>query len=370
MKILQRMWIVVSMFVLAACGLTTPLPPTTSIKPPLIPVDDALPFVTVDVFFATDRNMNDTQNPNGIFGSSRSTLRYGICEVSIPRDHKMGEVERPEIWRFQFREDPEKHVVLQTVKLKSIDDFYTQMSLLTQDSGSSDAFIFIHGYNVSFAEAARRTGQMTYDLGFKGAPIFYSWPSNGYTRSYIEDETNIAWAEGNFKAFMTDFFSRSEANNVYLIAHSMGSRALSGALKSLLMEKPEVRDRIKEIILAAPDIDADVFKRDIAPELHAQNQQVTLYSSSQDKALAASRYLHGYSRLGEAGNHLSIIPGIETIDATRVKSDFLGHSYYGASDSVLSDIFYLINHRKRPDDRFGLRSVETQAGKYWEFKPR
>jgi esterase/lipase superfamily enzyme len=80
-------------------------------------------------------------------------------------------------------------------------------------------------------------------------------------------------------------------------------------------EKPTRRSRIKEIVLAAPDIDGDVFKRDIAPALAEIGKPITLYASEDDRALIASREVHGAGRAGDAGRWLVIAPGIETLHA-------------------------------------------------------
>ena len=93
--------------------------------------------------------------------------------------------------------------------------------------------------------AARRTAQISYDLAFEGAPVFYSWPSQAKTSAYTIDEQNIEWAQANLKGFLDEFFQRSGAQNVYLIAHSMGNRALTRAVASLLTEKPALRSRLK-----------------------------------------------------------------------------------------------------------------------------
>lgn len=326
-------------------------------------------YAIVRVFFATDRNMTGSTNPDEMFGVNRSNITYGTCEVSIPRDHRMGELEAPSIWRLEFLEDPAKHVVLLSTAITSKDRFFADVAARVRDSEGSNTFLFVHGYNVTFEEAARRTAQITYDLAFDGAPVFYSWPSRGTISAYTVDEQNIQWAQANLRSFLDDFFTRSDAQNVYLIAHSMGNRALTRAVASLLADKPVLRSRLKEVILTAPDIDAEVFKRDIAPALTATGRPVTLYASSEDRALAASKTVHGYPRAGDSGQGLVVIRGIETIDATRVDTSFIGHSYFGEARSVLSDMFYLIRDGKRADERFGLRPVDGQAGRYWEFKP-
>lgn len=325
-------------------------------------------FAVVRVFYATDRNRTSDSKPAKMFGDGRGRLSYGICDVSIPRDHRMGELESPSILQLEFREDPAKHVVLLRTELRSKDEYFRNLADRVGASEKKSAFLFIHGYNVTFENAARRTAQIAYDLAFEGAPVFYSWPSQGSSPAYTIDEQNIEWAQTDLKSFLKDFFTRSNAQSVYLIAHSMGNRALTRAVASLLKENPAFRSRLKEVILTAPDIDSDVFKRDIAPALTAAGRPVTLYASSEDLALVASKKVHGYARAGDSGQGLVVVPGIETVDATSVDTSLIGHSYFAETRSVLSDMFYLIRDDKRADQRFGLRPVDAKTGRYWEFK--
>jgi len=324
-------------------------------------------YATVRVYFATDRNLTRSNLPNEMFGKDRSNVTYGVCNVSIPRDHKLGELEKASIWKLQFRNDPEKHVTLLKVKVQSKDDFFIKLKKRINDSSEKSAFIFVHGYNVSFEDASRRTAQMSYDIGFNGAPVFYSWPSQATLLGYNIDQGNIEWSQRNLKAFLEDFLTTSDAQNIYLIAHSMGNRGLTRALASIITENPVMTSRIREIILAAPDIDADVFKQDIAPVLIKGNKPITLYTSSNDLALAASKEFSNYPRAGQAGSAMIIIPGIETIDASNVDSDFIGHSYFGDSSSILADIFNIIHNGQRPNERFGLRKVVREGQVFWAF---
>lgn len=342
--------------------------PATSASPTSVPSVIDSNYAIVRVFFATDRNKTKSTKPSEMFGSNRSSLAYGMCDVSIPRDHRMGELEYPAIWKFEFRENPERHVVLLNTVVESKEKFFSDVAHRVRQSKASSALLFIHGYNVTFEDAARRTAQITYDLGFEGAATFYSWPSRGTVSAYTIDEQNVEWTQSNLKNFLEDFLVQSSAENVYLIAHSMGNRALVRAVTSLLAEKPTLQNRLKEVILTAPDIDADVFKRDIVPALTSSARSVTLYASSEDRALAASKKIHGYLRAGDSGQGLVVVPGVETIDASNVDTSFLGHSYFAEERSVLSDIFYLVRNEQKADQRFGLRFVDTQAGRYWEFK--
>lgn len=325
-------------------------------------------YAVVKTFFATDRRLTGQSTPDKMFDGARGVLRYGSCEVSIPRDHRMGELEAPSIWRLEFRQDPAKHVVLLSTAVQAKDAYFADLAARVRSAPDRSAFVFVHGYNVSFADAARRTAQMTYDLGFEGAPVFYSWPSQGATPAYTVDEANVEWAQANLRSFLEDFFDRSEAQHVYLIAHSMGNRALTRALADLLAAKPAVRERLTEVILAAPDMDAEVFKRDIVPALVSAGRPVTLYASSGDMALAASRKVHGYARAGDSGHGLVVLPGLETIDATGVDTSLLGHSYFADTRTVLSDMHALIRSGLRPAQRAGLVGVQSGDGGYWEFQ--
>ncbi len=326
-------------------------------------------YTRMNVFFATDRKRSETDDLKDYFGGERGEVSYGMTTVSIPRDHRMGELEAPSLWRMEFREDPEKHVVMLEINTMNKDDFFGELSDTVDDSDKKNAFILVHGYNVTFEAAARRTAQISYDIAFDGAATFYSWPSQGSTSKYTFDEANIKWSEANLAVFLKDFAERSEADNIYLVAHSMGNRALTRAYITLMEENPELRSKFKEVILAAPDIDAEVFKRDIAPKMVEAGNPITLYASSGDKALLASKAVHGgYLRAGDSGENILKIAGIESIDSSSVETSFLGHSYYGDETSVISDMFYILNHGFRAHERIGIRAVSNDDGTHWEFK--
>lgn len=148
----------------------------------------------------------------------------------------------------------------------------------------------------------------------------------------------------------------------------MGTRTLSRALLEIANEKPNNK-LFKEIVLAAPDIDADVFQRDILPKMQPVASRITLYASSRDKALQASKEVHGYPRAGESEtNSLVIAPGLDTVDASLVDTSFTGHSYFAENRSVISDIYYLFQNGNPPDQR-NLLKKSRKGLKYWAFKP-
>ncbi len=261
--------------------------------------EDDAPYAIVKVFYATDRAKTGNSAPNDRYGVARGKLVYGVADISIPRDHRMGTLEGPAISKLEFRENPESHVVLMAVAERDRSTFFRELQQKLAASPKRNALVFIHGYNITFAEAARRTGQLAYDLAFDGAPLFYSWPSQGNVPGYVIDANNSDWTVTHLKGVITGLVERSGADNVYVIAHSLGSRALVEAVSDLKFERPGVRAKIREVILAAPDIDTEIFVRDIAPRIAGDGIGVTLYASGSDKAMIASRNLHGYPRAGD-----------------------------------------------------------------------
>jgi esterase/lipase superfamily enzyme len=105
------------------------------------------------------------------------------------------------------------------------------------------------------------------------------------------------------------------------------------------------------LVLAAPDIDADTF-RELAESLKRVSGHITLYASSKDKAIRASKKLHMNPRLGALP--LVVLPGVESIDASRLGSDWLSHSYFGDNWPLLSDIHALFSADLPASKRFGL----------------
>lgn len=326
-------------------------------------------YVTLPVYFGTDRNYIKTADLNEVFGTQRSKLKYGLVEVSIPHDHRIGEIESPSIWKFEFSEDPSKHIMLQKITLLEKQSFFTSLAKEIAASEKKSTFLFVHGYNTSFSEAAKRTAQIAYDLKFDGKSVFYSWPSQASTFRYQKDEENIEWSRKNIKIFLEDYLSKSGAEEIYLVAHSMGNRGLTRAIVKVMEDKPQLRSKIKEIILAAPDIDADVFKNEIAPQMISSTKKpITLYVSSDDLALKASKLLHGNPRAGDAGEKIVVLDGIETIDATGIDTSFLSHSYFADSNSIISDIFDIIQSGQRALNRKRLSIVKSKNNVHWKVK--
>ncbi len=333
--------------------------------------------IIVPVHYATNRKPGSRDSLNSWYGSDRNeSLEYGEIEVSIPESHSMGKMERPGFFRL-WKEKPGKHIMLRNIVEEGEDSFFVKLSERVAETSHSQAFVFVHGFNVSFDAASRRAAQMAYDLfnlenidqhaRLSVAPILFSWPSEGNKALYYHDISNADASVSLFKEFLQQVAERSGAESITIIAHSMGCKLLTAALNEVgLAMQEEDGPLINEIILAAPDIDKGVFLS-AANAVKRTGVRVTLYASDRDKALLASKAINGFPRAGDARGGVVIVEGIDSIDASEVGDDILVHSYV-AQTSVLKDLYYIIRSGLSPEDRFGIRAEGNPPNSYWVMR--
>jgi esterase/lipase superfamily enzyme len=236
------------------------------------------------------------------------------------------------------------------------------------DASDQQGLIFLHGYNTKFEDAARRVAQLKVDLAHKGPAGFFSWPSLGYGAGYAGDEAAIEGSEPAIRDFLINFALRSGTNAVHIIAHSMGNRGLLRAMDAIANAAASAAPiRFGQVFLAAPDVDAQLFKN-LAAAYGRLSTRATLYVTDNDKAIGLSRRLHRFARVGLAPP-IAVVPGIDTIDASHVNLGLLGHSYAAEMRPVLSDIHRLMQGDTAPDHRFGLRRALGGKAGHWEFVP-
>jgi esterase/lipase superfamily enzyme len=324
-------------------------------------------FARVEIFYGTDRAPTGSDRPESFYGGGRGDIGYGRATVSIPRSHRPGQIEAPSLIKFQWTANPSLHVVLLEVEPLGDDDFFSRISETLGARGSDEVFVFIHGFNVTFAEAAKRTAQIAYDLDFEGAPVFYSWPARGNRRSYLADAASVQLSARRLTRFLDDIVARAGARRIHLIAHSMGGRALTEALELYALRHAGEEPAFDQIIFAAPDVDADLFA------VQAENfakvaRRITLYTSDADLALEASQRLHGNApRAGQGGAEALVTASVDTVDMSELGGDLLRHSYFANEASALTDILWLFWRSPPPASRCGMMEESGPQGEYWVY---
>lgn len=328
-----------------------------------------VPLAQVKVFYATDRKLNQIASVTTYLAEpSGNGLTFGSCDVSIPPNHRSGNIEAPSVWRLEFSSDPEQHIVVRRIVPAGEGRFFSDLSQAISEGKQRAAFVFVHGYKVTFEDAITRTAQLAYDMRFDGVPIAYSWPSRGSLLGYSEDEKQVEGTKQNLTTFLRDLQEQSGAKQIYLIAHSMGNRALLAALGQLALEgQGKALQVFKQVIFAAPDVAQNDFKQQTA-QIARWSPHLTLYVSTHDQALLLSRRLHsGLTRAGDAEPAPLVVPGLDTVDVSAVSTEFLGHTYYGDCKSVVADIIEVFRNRLVPR---GLERATSVAGSYWIMGPR
>ncbi len=334
---------------------------------------DGEPFSRVRIYYATDRARTGEIYPSTFYGYGRGDVDYGTAIVTIPKTHVPGQIEEPSIWDLEFAPSTAKHVVLKSVEPVAKDEFFSRMHADLDEKHADDAFVFVHGYNVSFDAAAKRTAQLAYDMGFDGVPILYSWPSRASTLSYIADTAVVRLSGRHLSQFLQDVAERSGATHIHLIAHSMGNRAMTDALELMALRIGQAADAppvFDQVVFAAPDVDAGLFA-EMAKTIRPLAQRLTLYASNQDWALEVSRKLHGdQPRAGQGGNDMLAVPVLDSIDMSTLGEDMLRHGYFADDQSALVDLASLFWRNPPPASRCGIEERPARAAvPVWDYHP-
>lgn len=291
-----------TIFVLAGCTVPPPsAPPAAAPAPPptaeflyAVPPPSPPEGTSVAVFYATDRQKTTTPGSyETYYGAGLNTpyLQYGEAIVTIPPRHTRGELERPfELFGIQFRkENGKKDIVI--YKMKDVDrsTFLSDLRQAVAKEGK-EVFIFIHGFNTTFAEGLRQTAQLKTDLPFYGPALMYSWPSDGRVPAFTADVNLSLTTVQHLEQFLQEMAATPSITGIHILAHSLGSRPLLFALYDL-RKNALVSNKIKNVILAAPEIPQVTYSQ-IASTFKTPNPyKITLYVSDRDEVLTAAEDL-------------------------------------------------------------------------------
>ena len=324
---------------------------------------------TCTIFYGTNREPNDINDISKGYGNGRSKkLHLGSCQVHVPKSHNIGELSGS-LWNKLIHFDFSYGAVeLKTIQSLEDYSFWEEISTLFNplEEEEKQAIVFIHGFNTSFEEAAIRATQISVDVQHTGVTAFFSWPSKGKPLSYLSDEATVQYSEKFLTEFLIDFAQKSGANRVHIIAHSMGNRALLEAVNRIQREAPEIQ--FGQIILAAPDVDADVFE-ELAQAYTLLSEQTTLYVSEKDKAVGVSKWLHSHARAGFTPP-LCIVNQINSVEVESIVRVLeLGHGYFAGHKTILSDMYQLMQFNLDANNREYLLPKElNQFNRYWKLR--
>lgn len=295
----------------------------------------------VDILAATTRQAEGAQ-PGELYSGERAIgLHFADIAVSVPPGRAPGDVQ----WPANGAGNPQTEFTTISAerinKEQALDRFYARLRKTPHRS----VLLFVHGYNTRFEEAVYRFAQISHDAKAPAVPLLFTWPSRGRLLAYTYDRESANYSRDSLEAVLQYLVRDKSVNEVTVLAHSMGNWVTMEALRQMSIRDKGIHPKIRNVMLAAPDIDVDVFRRQIA-SIGDKRPPFYLFVSQDDKALAISRRVWGNNaRIGavdpeqEPYRSLFAKEKINVIDLTKEKSaDSLNHGKFANSADVVKII--------------------------------
>lgn len=279
------------------------------------------------VFLATNRLRTTIEGHP--FSAGRSlALNFARFDVTPPANRQLGQVP-------VGGHNPQRHFTATYRDVGGRAQLIAEMNAALErlPPQNREVFIFVHGYNNNISESLFRTAQIVTDFGIRSVPLHYAWPSAGSLPLYVFDRDSAIFARDGL-AETIELAAQTKAKAVVLVAHSMGAFAAMEALRTLALRgKSATFKRLGGVVLAAPDIDVDVFDSQLA-DIGTLPEPFTILVSQRDRAIGLSGFLAGgHPRVGNARD---IAPlqrnGITIIDVSQV--DGGGHTVFAQSEAM------------------------------------
>ncbi|MBB5535018.1 alpha/beta hydrolase [Rhizobium giardinii] len=348
--LLQRLFLCLALVLPAGCG--------GHPKYVLTPVADTTPGSDrVEMLIATMRSRSTV--PGEMFTGERARVpAFAEMTVSLPKVRKVGDV----AWPKKLPSNPETDFA--TLKADVIDNDAAKrwLSASVKKSPDRSVLVFVHGFNNRYEDSVYRFAQIVHDSRVHSAPVLVTWPSRGSLLAYGYDRESTNYTRNALETLFQYLAKDGEVKEVSVLAHSMGNWLTLEALRQMAIRNGGLPAKFQNVMLAAPDVDVDVFRSQIE-DMGDQHPRFTLFVSRDDRALAFSRRVWGdIPRLGaidpETAPYKQELAdyNISVIDMTKVKAgDDLHHSKFAESPEVVQLIGARISEGQTlTDSRVGL----------------
>ena len=198
-----------------------------------------------------------------------------------------------------------------------------------------DVLIYVHGYRESFESAAVSAARLSDGIRFRGASALFTWPSAAATFDYGYDRESALWSRDAFEDLLKALTSSPSGGRVNIVAHSMGTLLTLETLRMLRAEAGEAAmARIGAVVLAAPDIDIDLFTTSVS-RLGPDVSKLTVISSTNDRALELSSTIAGgVVRAGAADRERLEALGVRVADASDYGGGLINHDLFLSNPEV------------------------------------
>ena len=336
-------------------------------------------------FFVTNRKKaNDDEEllENRLGNERGAELKYGVFDASIEPSVGLGMLINPSEW-FQTEE-----IIVSNTKALQQQAFVDQLKEQVKASPQRSLMIIVHGFRERFPSALRKTVFVGHILDINTPVMLFDWPGDqgssprGYRSAHRVATESGAELAKTIELIVNDV----KPGKLWLIANSMGGQVVAGAF-SHLYQNPEFADaeiEIEDVILTAPDVSHEEFDNQFKKEITSLTRNLTVYVSSNDRALVMSRIVNlGDSRRGEStlstdmlAEAVSIAELIDPdselvtlVDVTPVNRTRNFHNFSLETPEFFDDLFLRLTNEKTPHSR-GIYHLKTPKGEgYWVLTP-
>ncbi len=289
----------------------------------------------VDMLVATTRQPSG--DPATLFSGERSPKPYLTdIAVSIPPNRKVGDVQ----WPRRLPANPATDFAV--TRVRQIETIPQGRAWFRQHIEGGHALVFIHGFNNRYEDSVFRFAQIVHDSGMKATPVLFTWPSRAQLTAYEYDRESTNYSRTALEQSLRVLAADPNVREITILAHSMGTWLAMESLRQMGIRDGRVNAKIRNVILASPDIDTQVFAKQFV-EMGSPRPKFTVFVSQDDRALAASSFITGnVSRLGaidpssEPYRTKLEQAGITAIDLTKVDAgDGLHHGKFAESPEIV-----------------------------------
>jgi esterase/lipase superfamily enzyme len=335
-------------------------------------------------FFVSNRKKtNDDEILENRFGNERGDeLNYGLFDIAIEPSVGLGMFINPSEW-FQSEE-----IVVKNMEALQQQAFVRKVREQVDASPRRSLLVVIHGYRERFPSALRKTAFVGHILDINSPVMVFDWPGDqGSSLRGYRSARNIATESGTELAKTIELIVRDiKPEKLWIIANSMGGQVVADAF-SHLYQNPEFADadiEIEDVVLTAPDVSHEEFDNQFKKEITSLTRNLTVYVSSNDRALVMSRLVNlGESRRGESTLSTDMLDEaasiaelidpdselVTLVDVTPVNRTRNFHNFSLETPEFFDDLFLRLTNEQTPFARSLYRLETPEGASYWVLTP-
>jgi esterase/lipase superfamily enzyme len=332
-------------------------------------------YITNRVLGAGDERLEDR------FRNEREeALKFGFFDTHIEPTLGIGMIINPSQW-FQDEE-----IRISNIQILEQATFVAQLREQVQESPHGSLLINVNGFRERFPSALRKTAFLAHVLDINSPVLVFDWPGDqGSTLRGYRRAQRVARASGEDLARALELIIRQvQPERLSLVANSMGGQVVVDAF-SILYQEADLADaetEIEDVVLTAPDIDRDEFNDQFKKEITALTTNLTVYVSSNDRALLMSRIINRGRRLGEstvdtlnpdqfeeAASVLQLIEPdsdlITLVDVTPINRTRNFHNFNLETPEFFDDLYLRLTNTDTPRSRLQYQIHMPDDRVYW-----